>query len=79
MSGNISGRVFEHKEKLITGFTYKYNLTDLLYFEFTEDTWQALIREKQIKNMSRAEKLKLIEDFNPLFIDMYGELLEKST
>jgi len=78
MSGNLSRRVFEHKEKLLDGFTKKYNCTECLYFEFTEDTWQALIREKQIKNMKRSEKLDLIKTKNPLLVDIYGDLLDQS-
>ena len=77
MSGDLSRRVFEHKEKLIDEFTKKHNLTECLYFEFTEAPWQALIREKQIKNMGRAEKLTLIKTKNPLLIDIYGELFKQ--
>ena len=69
-SGDIVRRVEEHKQKIVPGFTNKYNLTECLYYEFTEDTWQARIREKQIKNLNRAEKLKLIKDKNPLFVDL---------
>ena len=77
MSGDLSRRVFEHKEKLTDGFTKKYNCTECFYFEFTEDTWGALIREKQIKNMGRQQKIELIETMNPMLIDMYGELLKQ--
>lgn len=75
MSGDLSKRVHAHKNFLISGFTKKYKLNELLYFEFTEDTWQALIREKKIKNMNRAEKLCLIRKSNPQLIDLYGDLL----
>lgn len=77
MSGDLSKRIYAHKNFLIPGFTKKYKLNELLYFEFTQDTWQALIREKQIKNMNRADKLCLIRKSNPLFVDLYGDLLDQ--
>ena len=74
-SGDIAARVLEHKQKLVPGFTKKYNLTLCLYYEVTEDTWQARIREKEIKNMGRAEKLELIKNKNPLLADLSAALI----
>lgn len=75
-SGDISKRVLEHKQKLVPGFTKKYNLNLCFYYEATEDTWQARIREKQIKNMGRTEKLALIKSKNPLLVDLSADLLQ---
>jgi putative endonuclease len=74
-SGNIAARVLEHQQKLVPGFTKKYKLTLCLYYEDSEDTWQARIREKQIKNMGRAEKIELIKSKNLLFIDLSSALM----
>jgi putative endonuclease len=74
MSENISKSVLSHKEKEVDGFTKKYNCTSLVYFEFCDDTWQARIREKQIKHLGRTEKITLIQSVNPLLIDLYGEI-----
>lgn len=74
MSENIVRRIFQHKEKFVRGFTQKYNCTACVYYEFCDDTWQARIREKQIKNLNRKEKLALIKVKNPLLVDLSGEL-----
>lgn len=74
MSNNLIRRVLEHKKGKIKGFTQKYNLDMCLYYEFCETISHAYIREKQIKNMSRQEKLNLIQTKNPLFVDRALEL-----
>lgn len=74
MSEHIVKRIFQHKRKMLAGFTHKYNCTSCVYFEFCDDTWQARIREKQIKNLNRAEKIALIKKLNPLLVDLFGEL-----
>ncbi|OGP38417.1 MAG: hypothetical protein A3F88_09575 [Deltaproteobacteria bacterium RIFCSPLOWO2_12_FULL_42_16] len=56
----IKRRVYEHKEKLIEGFTKKYNISKLVYYEVFRDIESVILREKQIKGGSRAKKLKLI-------------------
>ncbi len=71
VTSNISRRVYEHKNKLLPGFTAKYDCTLLVYYE-TFDTMEAAItREKQIKGGSRIKKLKLIESFNANWDDLY--------
>jgi putative endonuclease len=55
-------------------FTARYNLNKLVYYEFFKDVRLAIIREKQIKNLSREEKLKLIQEQNPTFKDLYDEV-----
>lgn len=70
MTNNLERRMFEHKNKLITGFTKKYNLTKLAYFEETSDVRSAIAREKQLKNWHRDWKIKLITEFNPDWKDL---------
>jgi putative endonuclease len=65
VANNLLRRVYEHKHKLIPGFTSRYNITQLVYFEETSDVRSALEREKQIKGWLRAKKIALIESLNP--------------
>ena len=74
MTNNLIKRVYQHKEKLIEGFTKKYNCTKLVYYEIFNDPYNAIAREKQIKAGSRQKKLKLINSFNPAWKDLYDEL-----
>ena len=76
VTNNLSRRVYEHKYKMITdSFTSRYNLNTLVYYEFFSESKLAIIREKQIKNLSRKAKLELIKNFNPSFKDLYYELV----
>ena len=70
VTGNLQKRVFEHKNKLVKGFTSKYNVNKLVYFEQTEDVNSALRREKQLKNWKREWKNELIEKNNSKWIDL---------
>ena len=70
MTNNLARRGYEHKEKLTPGFTSKYNLTKLVFFEETHDVNAALAREKQIKGWLRKKKIVLIESQNPDWSDM---------
>ena len=70
MTNNLERRVFEHKNKLIKGFTSKYNCTKLVYFEETDDVGVAISREKQIKAGSRAEKNRLVDVENSDWKDL---------
>ena len=67
VTGNIARRVYEHKYKLIEGFSKRYNLTKLIYTEEYNDVNDALNREKQIKSGSRKKKIELISKINPRF------------
>jgi putative endonuclease len=62
--------VYEHKQKLVPGFTTKYNISQLIYFEATHDIRAAIEREKQIKGWLRSKKVALIESVNPTWADL---------
>ncbi len=67
VTNNPVRRIWEHKNKLIEGFTKKYNIDKLVYIEEYKDINQALVREKQIKSWSRKKKINLIKSTNPKF------------
>ena len=71
VTGNLGRRVYEHKQGIYEGFTKKYHVTKLVYYESTTDVYQAITREKQIKNLSRMKKEKLIDTLNPERKDLY--------
>ena len=68
-------RVFEHKNSLVDGFTKRYNVNRLVYYEQSDSKEGALIREKQIKEWHRKWKLELIEKTNPEWKDLYNDIL----
>ncbi len=74
MTNNFIRRVYEHKEKLINGFTKKYNCTKLVYYEIFNDPYNAIAREKQIKAGSRKKKIGLINSMSPNWKDLYDDL-----
>ena len=74
VTNDLKGRVFEHKEKLIKGFTKKYNIYKLVFYEVFDDAYNAISREKQIKAGSRQKKIDLINSMNPKWKDLYEEL-----
>ena len=74
VTNDLKRRVYEHKEKLIDGFTKKYNITKLVYFESTNDIYSAIQREKQIKAGSRQKKIDLINSINKEWKDLYNEI-----
>ena len=75
VTNDLLRRVHEHREKLIKGFTSRYKVTKLVYFETHNDSITAIKREKQIKSGSRDRKIKLIEGSNPTWTDLYPGLL----
>jgi putative endonuclease len=75
VTSNLPARIWQHRNKVIKGFTHRYNLTRLVYFELHEDMYSAIAREKQIKAGSRAAKVRLIEAANPLWNDLYDQVL----
>ncbi len=74
ITSDLKKRVFEHREKLVEGFTKRYNATKLVYYEIFDDAENAITREKQIKSGSRIKKLKLINGFNAGWSDLFDEL-----
>ncbi|MBI2092855.1 MAG: GIY-YIG nuclease family protein [Deltaproteobacteria bacterium] len=74
VTGDLMKRVYEHKEKLVKGFTARYNVNKLVHFEIFSDPPSAISREKQIKAGSRQDKIKLIEKINSGWKDLYHEL-----
>ncbi|MBI4548912.1 MAG: GIY-YIG nuclease family protein [Ignavibacteriae bacterium] len=75
VTNDVRRRVYEHKEKMIDGFTKRYNINKLVYYEVFEEPYHAIAREKQIKAGSRKKKIKLIEGMNPQWKDLYDELV----
>jgi putative endonuclease len=71
---DLKRRVFEHKNKLLEGFTKKYNIDKLVFYEAYDDINNAIAREKQIKGGTRAKKIKLIEDMNSKCNDLFDEI-----
>ena len=70
VSNDLIRRMYEHKNKLVNGFSKRYNLNKLLYFEKTDNVEVAIQREKQLKNWHRQWKLNLIKENNPEFKDL---------
>ena len=74
VTNDLKRRVYEHKEGLVKGFTKKYTIKNLVYYEIFEDIYEAIKREKKLKKFSRKEKLELIEKENRLWNDLYEGL-----
>lgn len=74
VTNNLMRRVYEHKNKMVAGFTQKYNVDRLVYFEVCSGIVVAIEREKQIKGWSRKKKLDLINTLNPEWNDLYRSL-----
>ena len=73
VTSDLTPRVYEHKEKLVEGFTKRYNLTMLVYYEAGNDIRAAIQRGKQIKGWLRRRKIELIESMNPQWDDLSKE------
>jgi putative endonuclease len=74
VTNDLIRRVYEHKEKLASGFTKKYNIFKLTYYEVFNDIENAILREKQIKAGSRQKKINLVNTMNREWRDLYNEL-----
>ncbi|MCK4673325.1 GIY-YIG nuclease family protein [candidate division WOR-3 bacterium] len=74
VTNDLKKRVYEHKVKLVAGFTKKYNTDRLLYYEIFDDIYNAIAREKQIKAGSKQKKINLINSMNPAWKDLYDDL-----
>ena len=75
-TGNLSRRVYDHKNDFVPGFIKKYGVQTLVYYECCEDRESTILREKQIKEWKRRWKLELIEKNNPEWKDLYDEIIE---
>ncbi|HXF48633.1 MAG TPA: GIY-YIG nuclease family protein [Verrucomicrobiae bacterium] len=76
VTNNLERRVYEHKQMLIPGFSKKYRITQLVYFEAGPDIREAISREKQIKGWLRSKKIALIESVNPKWEDLSADWYE---
>jgi putative endonuclease len=74
VTSDLIKRVCEHKNDLVDGFTKRYRVHDLVYYEFCESIESAIMREKQIKSWHRRWKLRIIEEKNPHWNDLYPEI-----
>ncbi|MBF0217667.1 MAG: GIY-YIG nuclease family protein [Candidatus Omnitrophica bacterium] len=74
VTSDLKKRIYEHKEGLVEGFTKKYNIKKLVYYEIADTIEVAIEREKQIKAGSRKKKIALIESMNPAYKDLYLEI-----
>ena len=75
VTSDLIKRVYQHKQHVIAGFTSRYGVDSLVWFEFHMSMESAIGREKAIKKWRRAWKVRLIEQFNPRWLDLYPELL----
>ena len=74
ITNNLERRIFEHKSKYFKGFTAKYNVNKLVYYEIYSDIYEAIQREKQIKSGSRQKKIDLIQSLNPKWKDLVDDM-----
>ena len=75
VTNDLVRRIYEHKNNVVKGFTQKYNVHKLVYFEQTENIENAIIREKQLKNYSRERKEELRNNVNPNWEDLYPYII----
>jgi putative endonuclease len=76
VTSDLVGRVYTHHNDLVDGFTRRYGVHDLVYFEHHEAADSAIIREKQLKKWNRAWKIELLEQANPQWLDLYHSIAE---
>lgn len=74
VTSNLIGRVWQHREHVIDGFSKQYDVTRLVWYQLTEAMDSAILREKQIKKWNRAWKIRLIEEMNPGWKDLWPEI-----
>ena len=79
VTNDLEQRIYQHKNKLIEGFTKRYNITQLVYFESSDDVTAAIAREKQIKGLLRSKKIELIKTLNPQWKDLSDGWFDNST
>jgi putative endonuclease len=76
VTSDLVGRVWQHKNKVYDGFTKRYNINRLVYYEFLGSSESAIAREKEIKGWSKDKKIELITSENPHFKDLYDDILK---
>lgn len=76
VTSNIIKRVYEHKANLVEGFTNRYQIKRLVYYEILDTAEEAIIREKKLKNWHRDWKINLINHYNPNWNDLYAEIIK---
>jgi putative endonuclease len=74
VTNDLKKRVYEHKAKLVEGFTDRYNVDKLVFYDLSRDLESAILREKQIKGGSRSKKIALVSSMNPGWKDLYDDL-----
>jgi putative endonuclease len=74
VTNDLKKRAWQHREKLVEGFTKRYNVTKLVYYEMSDDVRTAIAREKQIKGGSRQKKVDLVNSVNSGWCDLYDDL-----
>ena len=75
VTGNLSKRIWEHKNNIVKGFTQKYSIHTLVWYEVHDNIENAIIREKQLKRWNRQWKINLISQFNPAWQDLYSTII----
>jgi putative endonuclease len=76
VTGFLEGRMHDHRERLVDGFTKRYQVTKLIYYEDYPDPRSAIAREKQLKGWRREKKVALIENLNPRWLDLFEPMME---
>ena len=74
VTSDLSGRVWTHKQRTIPGFASRYGLDQLVWYEYHEDMETAILKEKRLKKWNRAWKLRLVQEANPTWRDLYEDL-----
>jgi putative endonuclease len=75
VTNDLQRRAYQHRTKLVKGFSKRYNTTKLVYYEVCKDIYHAISREKQIKGGSRAKKIAMVNKMNPGWRDLYGDII----
>jgi putative endonuclease len=75
VTSDLAKRCYEHKQDMVEGFTKRYQVHNLVYYEKHDDIEEAITKEKQIKKWNRSWKIRLIEEKNPEWRDLYDEIL----
>lgn len=76
VTSNLIQRIWQHKSNLVEGFTQKYHVHQLVYYELHQDIAQATLREMQIKKWNRKWKIELIESVNPDWVDLWDQIIQ---